>query len=174
MITKYSVCSLIFILNPLAFASDSYLNVGVVNLNGSIVDTACSIETSSRNQYISMGEIPLSQIIRDGKGNTRDFEIKLINCVLNSNDGNRWNKFYITFDGYSKNDFFSVNGDAKGISLKLTDTENKIIKPGKSLSYKLSGQDSYILNYKITLVPNNENLQAGQYNSTIRFHLNYF
>lgn len=41
---------------------------GRVNMQGAVIETACAIDTESRDQTIDMSIAPLSQIIRDGKG----------------------------------------------------------------------------------------------------------
>lgn len=55
--------------------SNSLQGEGRVNMQGSIIDTACAIAVESREQTIDMGITPLSEIIRDGHGRTKNFPL---------------------------------------------------------------------------------------------------
>ena len=165
---------MVMVINSTSYVS--WQGEGLVRMQGAIVDTPCAIEMSSREQNIDMGEIPVSQIIRDGKGLTRPFSIQLINCVtaranLALPD---WQSFQVTFDGFNQNRLFSVQGEAKGVALKIIDYKGMSIIPGKALPKRLLQTDSMLLNFSMILVSNQQQLKAGQYFATIRFKLDYF
>ncbi len=46
-----------------------------IKMQGSIIETACSIDVGSRNQTIDMGSLPLAAIHRDG---TKDLLVLFI------------------------------------------------------------------------------------------------
>lgn len=149
---------------------------GRVNMQGAVIETACAIDTESRDQTIDMAILPLSQITRDGHGLKRAFNIRLINCFLARLDKNLpdWKRFQVTFDGRVDNGFFAVDGQAQGIALELTDNLGNIAIPGRPLpAINLSEGDGQ-LNYSLRLVSNAQVLRTGEYTSAIRFKMDYY
>ncbi len=147
---------------------------GRVNMQGSIIDTACAIAVDSREQTIDMGVLPLSDIIRDGQGRSQPFSIDLVNCINERPGKESWKKFQVTFDGEANGGLFGVNGNASGVALKIIDTQGNVAMPGKAMPpIDIVTGDSQ-LNYTMRLVANNQALKAGDYLSSIRFKLDYF
>lgn len=62
---------------------------GRVNMQGSIIDSACAIATESQEQVIDMDVVPVADILRTGWGNTYPLSIELINCTLTPPKGRR-------------------------------------------------------------------------------------
>ncbi|MGE6469015.1 fimbrial protein [Serratia proteamaculans] len=149
---------------------------GRVNMQGAVIETACAIDTHSRDQTIDMSVLPLSQIIRDGQGTTRPFTINLVNCVLGRIDSRLpdWKRFQITFDGQADNGLFAIAGRAKGIALQITDHVGNIASPGKPLPMVKITEGDKKLNYTLRLVSNQQLLHAGDYTSSIRFKMDYY
>lgn len=155
-------------------AASSVQGWGQVNMQGSIIDTACSITVESREQTIEMEMVPLADIIRNGHGYSRPFSIGLVNCIVerSNNEGRR--QFQVTFDGDTDGGLFGVHGNVSGIGLQISDPQGNIAIPGKPLPLidVLSGEMK--LTYTLRLVANNHKLKAGDYFSSIRFKLDYF
>ncbi|ANS41621.1 MULTISPECIES: fimbrial protein [Serratia] len=175
-VQRVVVSSLLFMVSGSQAWSATPAGWGRVNMQGSIIETACAIDTQSRDQTIDMDTAPVSQIARDGQGVSRPFSIRLVNCVLGRIDPRLpdWQRFQITFDGRADTGGFGVEGDAKGIALQISDTFGNIANPGKPLpSGEISPGDK-ILNYSIRLVGNDQQLKAGEYNSTLRFKMEYY
>jgi type 1 fimbria pilin len=149
---------------------------GKVTMLGSIIATACAIDTASRDQTIDMETLPISQIVRDGRGNSRDFSIKLVNCDVKRVEPNRpdWRYFQVTFDGDNDAGWFGVQGKAEGVALKIVDSNGNIAQPGMPLPSVDVVPGNMLINYSMTLVANNKILRAGDYNSTIRFKMDYY
>lgn len=149
---------------------------GRVNMQGAVIETACAIDTHSRDQTIDMSVLPLSQIIRDGQGLARPFSIKLINCVLDRIDENlpQWRRFQVTFDGRVDNGLFGVDGAARGVALQLTDSIGNIVMPGNPTPLQPLITGDRELNYFLRLVSNQQRLRSGEYTSTIKFKMDYY
>ncbi|HII4325964.1 TPA: fimbrial protein [Enterobacter cloacae] len=149
---------------------------GRVNMQGAVIETACAIDTNSRDQTIDMSVLPLSQIMRDGQGLTRPFSIKLINCVLDRIDESlpQWRRFQVTFDGRVDNGLFGVDGAARGVALQLADNDGNIVTPGNPSPYLDISEGERELNYSLRLVSNQQILRSGEYTSTIRFKMDYY
>ncbi|MEL5519731.1 fimbrial protein [Serratia bockelmannii] len=155
-------------------AAGSIAGWGRVNMQGSIIDTACAIAVDSREQTIDMGVLPLSDIIRDGQGRSQPFSIDLVNCITERPGKEGWKKFQVTFDGEAHGGLFGINGDASGVALQILDTQGNVAMPGKAMPpMDIIPGDSQ-LNYAMRLVANNHALKAGDYLSSIRFKLDYF
>lgn len=149
---------------------------GRVNMQGTIVDTACAIATGGREQTIDMQIVPVADIIRDGKGRMHPFYIELINCVF-SRPNNKlpdWKHFQVTFDGEAEGTSFTLQGDIKGVVLQISDEQGNIATPGTPLPLGNISLGAMRLNYALRLVSNNQALQAGAYSSTVRFKLDYY
>lgn len=157
-----------------AHSASALAGSGRVNMQGSIIDTACSISVDSREQSIDMGVIPLSDIIRDGQGYSKSFSINLINCVLERPGKEDWKHFQVTFDGDPEGDLFGVRGVASGVGLQISDNMGNIASPGKVLPFVDIIPGSMQLNYSLRLVANNHALKPGDYYSSIRFKMDYF
>ncbi|HFF8968845.1 fimbrial protein [Serratia marcescens] len=149
---------------------------GRVNMQGAVIETACAIDTESRDQTIDMSITPLSQIIRDGKGATRAFSIRLVNCVLERIDENlpKWQRFQVTFDGRVDNGLFGVDGQARGVALQLADSEGNIVSPGNPTPSMDITEGNRELNYSLRLVSNQQLLRSGEFTSSIRFKMDYY
>lgn len=148
--------------------SSAYAYEGRVHVNGSIIDSACSIDVDSREQSIDMGIIPLSVIRQSGRGLDKNVSINLINCMVNE-----YKHFKITFDGDAEGDLFGVRGDASGVGLQISDNKG-IIFPGKAISLRGYFHDDSTLKYSLRLMANSHVLKAGMYSSSVRFKLDYF
>lgn len=145
-------------------------------MQGAVIETACAIDTDSRDQTIDISVMPLTKIIRDGQGLTLPFTIRLVNCVLNRVDDNltQWQRFQVTFDGRVDNGLFGVDGQAEGIALQLTDRHGNIIMPGNPTPLPDVVVSDRELNYFLRLVSNQQKLRSGEYTSTIRFKMDYY
>ncbi|EKT60762.1 fimbrial protein [Providencia burhodogranariea] len=149
---------------------------GYVTVEGSIIDSPCAIDAGSRNQSIKLKTIPISQMIHDKAGPTRPFSIRLINCVLTPLTPGKpdWQAFEITFDGADDGDNFRLFGNAKGVALQITDASGNHALPGKPLPARSIESGSMTLNYDMRLVANNQRLESGNYQTIVRFKMDYY
>ncbi|MBU9828521.1 type 1 fimbrial protein [Rahnella sp. FC061912-K] len=164
----------ICIVNPVQ--SNQSQGWGQVNMVGAIIETACAIDTFSRDQTINMGSLPISYIARDGQGLIKPFSIRLVNCVLARQDTSLpdFRHFQISFDGSADAGLFGIDGAAKGVSLQLTDSQGNIAMPGVPLPAGQISAKEMLLNYSLRLVSNHQLLRAGEYTSTVKFKLDYY
>jgi type 1 fimbria pilin len=167
---------LLVLLNCQAQAAHSSQGWGRVNMQGSIIDTACAIAAGSREQTIDMDTVPIGDIIRDGQGRTRPFSVELINCELSRADEKLpdWRHFQVTFDGDADGSLFGVSGEAKGVALEITDNSGNKASPGKALPLGGITPGSMKLDYRMKLVSNSQSLKSGAYTSAVRFKLDYY
>lgn len=144
---------------------------GRVSMNGSILDSTCSIDTSLEYQVLLMKTVPVGQMIRDGQSEATSVSIWLVGCDARTEA----NHFRVTFYGAqgSKNTFL-LSGDAEGIGMKLVDIEGKEIHPGESMAIALNTTEANKLEYSLTLKGNGETLQPGIYHTTLRMKLEYY
>jgi len=149
---------------------------GTISMEGAIVETACAIDVGSQDQTIDMGVVPIGQVIRDGRGNTRPFAIQLVDCQLSAPTpaAPEWRYFQVTFDGPADRGLFAVNGDSQGVAIRITDSLGNVAIPGDRMPPGNIVPGSMRLNYFLDLMGNHEVLRAGAYQSTVRFKLNYY
>ncbi len=150
---------------------------GLVEMQGSIIDTPCAIDVADRNQSIDMSIIPVSQIMRNGQGPARPFSIKLINCVLAplETDQPEISRFIVIFEGPTINEnAFALSGVGQGVGLQIADAHGHIASPGRPLHAAMLHTGHPNLDYTLRLVSNRQTLRAGSYAATIRFKLDYY
>lgn len=147
---------------------------GRVGMSGSIVDSACAIDTGSYEQTVEMGVLPVGTIRQQGHGPVRPFSIALIDCTLTPYAGDAWQTFSVTFDGPVDGERFSVSGDARGVALVLRDASGQPIYPGKSTPKQAIVPGNSVLHYGLQLVSDTRPLRPGEYQSALRFKLDYY
>ncbi|MDO7832377.1 fimbrial protein [Providencia sp. CRE-138-0111] len=153
--------------------ADNNTIIGKVNMQGSILETACAISMDSYDQSIDMGVIPMSLINQYGNSPIKYFSIKLIGCHLETLSGKHWNYFTLTFDGPAKNNLFELFGHAKGISLSLEDEKGNLIYPSVPLKEHSIIPGESNLKYGVKLMRNGLSLKSGGYRTTIKFKVDY-
>ncbi|CAI1872985.1 PAP fimbrial minor pilin protein precursor [Serratia quinivorans] len=170
------VSSLLFMLSVTSAEAVTTAGWGRVNMEGSIIETACAIDTESLDQTIDLSVLPLNQIIRDGGGGPQNFQIRLINCVLGRTDPKLpdWQRFQVTFDGNQDGNGFSIYGSARGIALQIADNQGRIANPGEALPAAEITPGDKRLQYTMRLIGNKQVLRVGDYYSTVRFKLDYY
>lgn len=67
-----------------------------------------------------------------------------------------------------------VNGDAHGVALLLQDANGKTIYPGQSTEKQTIISGNNVLHYGLRLVSNQKPLRPGEYQSALRFKLDYY
>lgn len=151
-------------------------DIGRVDVRGSIIETACAIDTLSRDQSIEMATMPVSRIVRDGYGIDQPFTVRLVNCVLPrlGSESAAWRQFQATFDGRADSGFFGVDGSARGVALMIADSRGNIAAPGAPLPLGELVPEDKVLSYSMRLVGNSQTLRAGDYYSTIKFKIDYY
>lgn len=150
---------------------------GTVFIKGEVLYTPCAIDLESRDQTINMGDTPVSQIATRGYGPTRNFTVRLINCLMLPPPGQiQYDSEYyqITFDPMSGGERFDVRGDAEGIELAIRDTEGHVAQPGVAFPAREVIAGTMDLNYSLQVVSNGEPLKSGAYQSLIRFRMDYY
>ncbi len=146
---------------------------GSISMNGSIVNSACAIDTGSYAQTVDMGVLPVSTLHQQGRGPVHPFSIALIGCTLTPYTGAAWQTFSVTFDGPTDGERFSVSGDARGVALRLQDVQGQPIYPGQSTPKQALFPGNSVLHYGLQLVSDTGPLRPGDYQSALRFKLDY-
>lgn len=154
--------------------ADSSSFRGSVSMNGSIVNSACAIDTGSYEQTVDMGILPISTIRQQGQGPVHPFSILLIGCTVTPKAGDDWQTFSVTFDGSANGDWFMVSGEASGVALSLQDAQGRLIYPGQSTPKQTITPDNSALHYGLRLVSDSSPLHPGEYQSALRFKIEYY
>lgn len=164
------LCSLIMVCGA-ASATESTQEFGRVSMQGSIINTPCSIATADLNQTIEMKVTTVGEVIDNGFGQSNRFSIMLVNCSLDSSSSHE-SYFSTAFDGASEDGLFMVNG-AAGVGLQMSDIVGNIAQPGKPLPAGILKRGSQHLDYTLRLVRNHAPFKTGTYNAVLRFKTDY-
>ena len=178
-------CLLALFIAPftLVFAVQVNQGSGRLTLQGQILDSACALDASSAYQVVEFEPLPMGQLIRQGEGVPRTFSLRLIKCLLARPDPYRpgnylpdWQHVRVTFDGSADSGgrYFAVGGTARGLALRIADTQGQESKPGVPMFLTpLTGEDQE-LRYTLQLVGNGRPMTVGSYRTAVRFRLEYF
>lgn len=148
---------------------------GIVNVHGSILITPCAIKMSDEFQSIELGAETTGELEHEGKGPGRTLSIHLINCNLETAEGENpmasW--FQVTFDGKNDESFFGLQG-ASGAAIEIVDAQGNVAHPGKPMPAGRITGHNMTLNYVLRLAENHHALRAGHYRATVRYKIDYF
>lgn len=120
----------------LGLATAAQAEQGKIEFKGTVLESACVIDSGDLNQQIDFQEIPQSRLNLGGKSDTQDFQIKLKNC-----DNSTMKNVDIAFSGNGGfGDTFGVTGvDNLGVIIAQN---GQAIAPGGSISNTLLQGDN--------------------------------
>lgn len=147
---------------------------GRVNMQGSIIDSACSIAVENRDQTIYMDVASMKDMLHNGFGKKYFVSIYLVNCVPVHSGEEGGKQFTVTFDENCEGVFFCVFGDVEGVALQISDSSGYTAIPGVPLHLDKGIPSDGKLNFIVNLVANNHRMKVGNYFSSVRFGLDYF
>lgn len=163
-------CMLAFCVCANAYSQRVVHDYGRVSMQGSIFESACSIDTKERDQSITMDDETIDGNTKSGMKSVSHLSIALINCNSYQNDDNR---FVTTFDVPSKKGLFAVSGTLE-TQVKIIDSQGHIALPGQPLPDVSLSTDSQHLNYTLQLVGNNHASNASGTPAVLRLKVDYF
>lgn len=149
---------------------------GQVSVNGQILASACSIHTDDIKQEILFdAQSPMTLRNSAGLGE-KNFSLRLTNCRLEKETHGEWKSVSVTFDGeiVSGNpSLFSVNGDARGVALRVVSKQGEKVYPGRPMNNIPLSQESNQLDYRLQVVPDGEPFEEGSWSGSLRFMVAY-
>lgn len=161
-------------LPSIATANQGHGHLGVT---GSIVDTACSIETGDLDQGIEMGTLPVSDLINGGHGPLIPFTVHLKNCDLddgNSIAAHHWRDVRITFEGAPDGgNLFAMEGTARGEGVAIQDVTGAQAVPGRPMVAIPIVSGSMALHYRMQIEGDRRPLRPGNFTTALRYFMEY-
>lgn len=145
---------------------------GRVGMNGQILASACSIHTDDVWQEVKFDMHSQQTVLNNGGLLEKPFSLRLVNCRLDNYDGEEWSSFAVTFDGEAvtgNSALFSVNGDARGVALKVMDSRGHTATPGVAMNSIPLNREDYQLDYRLQVVPSGEAFEEGTWSGAVRF-----
>lgn len=143
-------------------------NTGTVTFTGEVRDTACDLAAGQDGSDIKVDFSQLSMSgLNAGKSITKDFNIKLENCVMDKKTAQ------ITFNSTNQivgKNLLKTNGSAKGLGIKIND-----ITFGTALELTGLADDNNTLTYTAMVQKADEAtaVTAGDFNSSTNFVIAY-
>ncbi|MFY0479246.1 fimbrial protein [Achromobacter marplatensis] len=147
-----------------------------VNMNGAIVTSACSLRVESKDQTVTMAPAVISGLINGEATLQQPFKVQLLNCSPHETQSGATggNTFTLMFEGTGDRQGYLARGSAKGIAIRIKDSQGKQIVPGVPVQQRLPSSGDLALHYALSLTGTGAALQAGDYQITIRLRMNYF
>lgn len=150
------------------------VNGGTINFEGSVVNAACGVDSSSSNQTVRLGQFRVAEFTKKGDETGRiPFSIKLNNCDITVSS-----LAAITFNGTASDGdatAFALQGSgaATNVALKITDSSSKNVVPGQPSSTQKLIEGENQLNYNASLISTDDTVKAGSANVTTNFMVTY-
>lgn len=161
-------------------ALGSVLN-GRVTMTGSITTSACTMRVDSQDQTIDMGQLSLAKLVDGETTIQKAFRIYIEDCartqtaVGGGGGGAKGSHpFAITFEGDSESHLFLAKGSARGIAMRLHDSNGNVVLPAASRREYMPPSGDTTLNYLLSLQGTGQALKAGNYQITVRLRMHYF
>lgn len=152
---------------------------GEAEASGALIEAACSIDSLYQDVLVEFGDITARDIKSDGEQITvHPFMVRLTGCTaLDMGDG--WIRYpyaTVTFvgDTFDQDDTaLVINGNAKGVGIRFQDQNGEIMTMGQASPTHALSSEKNILRFTASVVPVQENVQAGDFNATARFFMDY-
>ena len=160
---------------------------GEIYVSGTFTEGACHLDMASEMQQVSLGDIPSSLLRHPGdRGLPTTFTLKFHDCIrsggntIDPRTGNTvWDPIQpvvdITFVAPADEDnpqLIKVSG-VTGMGLRLTDSSQKTLRLGESVSPHFMTPYRDELTYYVQPERNAQPLTAGHWRATVDFRLNY-
>lgn len=150
---------------------------GRVNINGAIIDPACTIRAENAEQTVDLGIITQELIEQNNTAFVYPFTIHLTSCVLaasESSEGSR-RTFSMRFDGPSTpgNRGFTLGEQSQGLTFEIHDAQENPVIPGAVMRLHESAIDNKTLSYSLHLIKTAQRVKAGPFHSAVNFTLIY-
>lgn len=158
--------------SPAIGALPAHQGQGRVVMNGQVLASACSIHTEDVWQEITFDTHSHHTVLNNGGSLEKPFSLRLVNCRLDNNEGNTGAAFTVTFDGkpVSENSaLFSVDGNARGVALKVVDNNNHVAVPGVEMNSIPLNEEGNRLDYRLQVVASGEDFAEGAWSGSVRF-----
>lgn len=154
----------------------TFQRFGRVSLDGTILEPTCTISAGSRDQVIPLSTLSIPTLAVEGQGPIEYFSLRLTDCTLIDVKGTpaKRLRFTTTFDGASRNGYFQLSGEARGVSLAIADRYGRVAVPGQPLPPADIDGNTMSLLYQARIIRNNDVPRAGNYQATLRFKLEYY
>lgn len=150
---------------------------GRVQIQGTILDTACAISTGDADQSIDLGTLSASDLLTNNRGPAVLFTVHLVNCVLNGGDvqgQDHWKDVRITFDGIPDSPHrFALQGKGRGEALVIANESGNEAQPGEAMPATGITPGSMALHYRLWLTPDHHALRPGRFYTTLRYFMEY-
>lgn len=147
-----------------------------VSVNGQIIASACSIHTDDIRQEILFDALSQRTVRDNSVVGEKAFSLRLTNCRLEKETQGEWKSVTVTFDGEvsSRNSsLFLVNGNSRGLALKLTSADGEQAFPGVSMNKIPLNREGLRLDYKLKVVHDGESFEEGFWFASLRFMVAY-
>ena len=143
--SSFLAIAAVSLINFSAYAAPINHGNGKVTFTGSIISAPCSIDPSSLDQTVDLGQIADAVLSNGGKSDGQSspvmFDIKLIDCTIDTEKS-----VNITFSGAAATNnadsLLAITGTAAGAGIQIVDSNNApiVLNELTQSEHKLQGQ----------------------------------
>lgn len=150
---------------------------GRVNINGAIIDPACTIAAENAEQTVDLGIITQERIEQNNTAILYPFAIHLTSCILATSENSEGSRrtFSMKFDGPSPPGYqgFSLGEQSQGLAFEIHDEQDNIVIPGAAMRLDERSVENKTLNYSLHLIKTSQQVKAGPFHTAVNFTLVY-
>lgn len=162
---------------------------GELYVHGELLESPCTLDEESLEQEFSLGESNTSLFRHVGDMSLPTLiNLRFKGCGINNgiavDEFHSGNLIYtpdeaiikLHFNGIpdrSDSNFFKINGEAKGIAIRLEDNRGNIIIPNKHHHPMIISKGKSGVSFTAQIVKTNNELKVGEFNSVINISLEY-
>lgn len=145
---------------------------GSVSFSGTVVDTPCGISPDSVDQSVNFGQISKSSLNAGTSSVKKDFDIKLVNCTIDSKSTAN-----ITFSGSTDgtdSNSLTTTGNTNAV-IKISTADNKMVSfDGTSTAgaIKLKTGDN-LMRYSAWVSKGSKDVTEGEFSAVANFNITY-
>ncbi|WP_431225040.1 fimbrial protein [Serratia sp. L9] len=150
---------------------------GRVNINGAIINPACTILAENAEQTVDLGIITQQNIEQHNSEIIYPFAIRLTNCILATSKSSlgSWQTFSMMFDGPSAlgNRGFTLGDQSQGLAFEIRDEQDNTVIPRAAMKLNEHSVANKTLNYSLHLVKTSQQVKPGPFYTAVSFILIY-
>ncbi len=160
-----------------AIAAPVTVEAGTVNFTGSVVDTACAVDTASTNLNVNMGQVRLAALGTTAgtqAPSRTDFQIKLVDCDVSTIQNAQ-----ITFNGVTSQGDPSVleagvgAGKATGVGVQIFDHTGSALPVGTASTVVQLNAGDNTLHFQSGFISTSTSPTAGDASASSTFTITY-
>lgn len=143
-----------------------------IEFTGTLVADPCQVATDSEDQQVEFGNIVAKTFLTQNSTPPKMFTLRLVECDLSM--GSTVSVTFLGDEALTQPGTFATIGEAKGIAIRLRDSEGNPVVPNEPLPAAgvLEGETVLVWQAQVTTRDSRE-VTEGEFLSTVTFSMAY-